>query len=529
MTPPLTEQALSLGVVILAAGRSARMGRPKLLLPWGHLAGAAQTSVLGHLLAQWRALGARQLAVVLAADDSSVPTELDRLGFPVEARVVNPAPDRGMFSSIQCAARWQGWQPGLTHWALVLGDQPHLRLETLQAVLELAARNPEAVCQPARAGRPRHPVVLPREVFARLAQSTVSDLKEFLSTQVVSVCESADPGLDLDLDYPADYEKALAMAAPQIVVLDGYTLNPGDLTWDSLLALGRCQIHDRTSDAEVLSRAGSAEILLTNKTALAREHLAALPGLRYVGILATGTNAVDLAAARERGVVVTNVPAYSTDSVAQATLALLLELTHGVGQHASTVRQGRWSQCPDFSYWDQPLIELAGLTLGIVGLGRIGQAVARWGIALGMNVVACTPRPLPAASTIPRVSLETLLRQSDVVSLHCPLTAQTRNLIDAQRLSWMKPTAFLLNASRGPLVDENALAQALNHGRLAGAGLDVLSVEPPPADNPLLSARNCLITPHFAWATRAARTRLMETAVANVSAFLRGKPQNVVN
>ena len=315
----------------------------------------------------------------------------------------------------------------------------------------------------------------------------------------------------------------------RIVVLDGYTLNPGDLNWNELNSLGSCKVYDRTSEAELPQRTAEGEILLTNKTVLNAATIQSLPQLQYIGVLATGTNVVDLSAARARGVPVTNVPAYSTSSVAQATMALLLELTNAVGHHAETVRAGRWSQQPDFSYWDQPLIELAGLTLGIVGFGRIGRAMADLGNAFGMPVLASFPRMQTVPPYVQHVDLETLLRQSDVISLHCPLTPETRHLINTQRLSWVKPTAFLLNSSRGQLVDEAALAQALNSAQLAGAGLDVLSEEPPAPDNPLLRARNCIITPHCAWATRAARERLMRVAVDNVRAFLSGQPQNVVN
>lgn len=314
-----------------------------------------------------------------------------------------------------------------------------------------------------------------------------------------------------------------------LVVLDGYTLNPGDLSWDELRALGPTQIYERTPANELLSRASEAEILLTNKTELKRTHLTEFQKLKYIGILATGTNIVDLVAARERGIIVTNVPAYSTASVAQTTLALLLELTQQVGHHAETVRQGAWSRCPDWCYWERPLIELAGLTMGIIGLGRIGSAVARLARALDMRVLAHNSKPRAAADYVSWVDLEQLFRQSDVVSLHCPLTSGNRQLVNRERLSWMKPGAFLLNTSRGQLVDEAALAEALNSSRLGGAGLDVLSVEPPPPDNPLLTARNCVITPHLAWGTRAARSRLLQTAIANIRAFLSGRPQNVVN
>ena len=315
----------------------------------------------------------------------------------------------------------------------------------------------------------------------------------------------------------------------QIVVLDGFTLNPGDLDWSEFKSLGHCEIYDRTPPAELLPRAANADILLTNKTALSSGDIQNLPRLRYIGVLATGTNVVDLAAARARGIPVTNVPTYGTKSVAQMTFALLLELAHHVGHHAQTVREGRWIRSADFCYWDFPLIELEELTLGIVGFGRIGRAVADLAAAFGLKVLAADPAAGTAPPFVRLVEIETLFRQSDIVSLHCPLTPQTARLVNARRLALMKPTAFLLNTSRGPLVDEPALADALNCGRLAGAALDVLAVEPPPADNPLLTAKNCLITPHLAWATRAARSRLMQIAVQNVRAFLQGKPENVVN
>jgi glycerate dehydrogenase len=314
-----------------------------------------------------------------------------------------------------------------------------------------------------------------------------------------------------------------------IVVLDGFTLNPGDLSWEELRSLGSCEIHDRTLPAELPGRAARHEILLTNKTVLHRATIESLPQLRYIGVLATGTNVVDLRAASERGIPVTNVPSYGTASVAQTTIALLLELAHGVGHHARTVRQGQWTRAADFCYWDQPLVELQGLKMGIIGFGRIGQAVADLAGAFGMSVLVFTPRPKAARDFVRFVDLETVFRESDVVSLHCPLTPETRELVNAERLGWMKPSTFLLNCSRGQLVDEFALAHALDSGRLAGAGLDVLSAEPPPSDNPLLTARNCLITPHYAWGTRAARSRLMRCAVENVRAFLEGRPQNVVN
>lgn len=315
-----------------------------------------------------------------------------------------------------------------------------------------------------------------------------------------------------------------------IVVLDGFTLNPGDLSWDALRALGSCSLYDRTPPDQVVARTAGAEVALTNKTVLNAAQMAALPQLRYIGVLATGTNVVDLAAARAQGIVVTNVPAYSTRSAAQLTLALLLELCHHVGHHAGTVRGGRWSRSPDFCYWDYPLVELDGRTLGIVGFGSIGRAVADLARAFGMQVQVHTRRPeLAAGSGVKCVGLDELFRTSDVVSLHCPLTEQTRQLVNASRLRLMKPTAFLLNTGRGPLVDEGALAAALREGQLAGAALDVLSVEPPPVHHPLFQAPNCLITPHIAWATDAARKRLMQQAVENVRAFLAGQPINRVN
>ncbi|MEY2428454.1 MAG: glycerate dehydrogenase [Verrucomicrobiota bacterium] len=314
----------------------------------------------------------------------------------------------------------------------------------------------------------------------------------------------------------------------KIVVLDGHTLNPGDLSWDEFRKLGPCDVHERSAPEQIVSRASDAEVVLTNKAQLTRDHIQNLPRLKYIGVLATGTDCVDLAAARERNVVVTNVPAYGTKSVAQTTIALLLELTQRAGHHSRTVRDGKWSQNPDWCYWDRPLIELDGLTIGIVGFGRIGRAVSELAAAFGMSVLAYAPTPKSAPGVVRFVDLETLFRTSDFVSLHCPLTAETKNLVNAQRLSWMKPAAFLLNTSRGKLIDEAALADALNEGRIAGAGLDVLSVEPPPIQNPLLKAKNCIITPHLAWATRAARLRLMNIAVENTRAFLQGRPRNVV-
>lgn len=307
-----------------------------------------------------------------------------------------------------------------------------------------------------------------------------------------------------------------------IVVLDGHTLNPGDLTWDPLRKLGSCEIYERSTADEIVPRSKSAEIILTNKVVLNRGYMEAVPTLKYIGVTATGYNIVDVAAARERNIIVTNVPTYGTQSVAQMTFALLLELTQHVAHHAQTVREGRWTRSPDFCYWDYPLIELDGLTIGIIGYGRIGQAVGELAQAFGMKVITHSRKQSSE-------DLERLFRQSDVISLHCPLTPETKHLVNAERLKWMRATAFLLNTSRGPLIDEAALAEALNAGRIAGAGLDVLSVEPPLADNPLFKAKNCFITPHIAWATRAARSRLMDAAVGNVRAFVAGTPKNVVS
>lgn len=312
----------------------------------------------------------------------------------------------------------------------------------------------------------------------------------------------------------------------KIVVLDGYTNNPGDISWAPIEAVGSLAVYDRSAPHEIVPRVAGADVVLTNKAVVGREAIEALPDLKYIGVLATGYNCVDTAAARARGIPVCNVPEYSTPNVVQATFALLLELTNHVGHHAQTVRAGRWSACPDFCYWDGDLVELAGLTLGIVGYGRIGQGVAAVGRAFGMRILAHRR----TAGTAPEcVDLETLLRESDVVSLHCPLTTETKELIDARRIGLMKPSALLVNTARGPLVNEADLAKALDAGRLAGAGLDVLSVEPPPASNPLLTAKNCIITPHVAWATRNARRRLLEITAGNLRAFAAGTPRNVVN
>ena len=314
-----------------------------------------------------------------------------------------------------------------------------------------------------------------------------------------------------------------------IVVLDGFTLNPGDLSWDGLESLGDVTVHEHSTPDQVLERARGAEILLTNKTVVSGEHIARLPGLRYIGVLATGFNIVDVEAARARGIPVCNVPTYGTASVAQAAIAHLLNLTQRIGDHADAVNADRWAECRDFSFWDHPLVELEGLRFGVVGLGRIGRRTAELARAFGMQILACTRTPDPALDWVEYAALDDLFRRSDAVSLHCPLTPETEGIVDRRRLSQMKRTAFLINTSRGPLVDEEALREALEEGRIAGAGLDVMAVEPPAAGHPLYGVRNCYITPHNAWATGAARKRLLDTVVANVRAFLDGNPRNVVN
>ena len=320
------------------------------------------------------------------------------------------------------------------------------------------------------------------------------------------------------------------MTTPAIVVLDSHTLNPGDLSWDDLAEFGEFAVYDRTAPEDVITRSRGACILLTNKTILDRPAIYALPELAYIGVMATGYNVVDLDAARERGISVTNVPEYGTKSVAEMTFALLLELTRRVGLHDDSVRAGDWSRSPDFCYWRTPLVELDGRVMGIVGYGRIGCEVARIARAFGMTVIACDVRAEAEGSAGVRfVGLDRLFRESDVVSLHCPLTPETAGMVNRARLSIMKPGAFLINTGRGPLVNERDLAEALNAGRIAGAALDVLPQEPPDVGSPLIGALNCIITPHIAWAARAARKRLMNTVVENIRAFLAGNPVNVVN
>ena len=316
----------------------------------------------------------------------------------------------------------------------------------------------------------------------------------------------------------------------KIVILDGFTLNPGDLSWEDLEKLGECQIFDRTPPALVVQRAIDADILLTNKTPVSRRAITQLRNLKYIGVLATGYNIIDIEAAREKVIPVSNVPTYGTHSVAQMTMALILELTQHAGFHTDFVRKGEWSNAKDWCFWRHPLIELYGQTLGIVGYGRIGRTTGHLASAFGMNVLASDPLlPSGKQKGVQIVDLDTVFRESDIICLHCPLTPSTEEMINLEKLNRMKRTAFLINTSRGQLVNERDLARALNEGIIAGAGLDVLGVEPPSPDNPLLNAKNCLITPHIAWATTAARVRLMKVVVDNIKAFLNNKPQNVVN
>lgn len=315
-----------------------------------------------------------------------------------------------------------------------------------------------------------------------------------------------------------------------IVILDGYALNPGDLSYDRLTQFGTLKVYDRTTPEQLIERAREADALLTNKVVLGEQEMSQLPRLRYIGVQATGYNVVDVEAARRHGITVTNIPAYSTASVAQMVMAHLLNITQSVEYYAQQNRAGRWSTNPDFCYWDTSLIELVDKQMGIVGFGRTGGAVARLAQAFGMRVVVYTSKPqseLPEG--VEKVSLESLFATSDVVSLHCPLVPATHHLVNAERLALMKATAILINTARGPVVDEQALADALNSGALHAAGIDVLCEEPPCSDSPLLTARNCFVTPHIAWATIEARTRLLDICEANLRAFIDGHPQNVVS
>ncbi len=319
----------------------------------------------------------------------------------------------------------------------------------------------------------------------------------------------------------------------KIVILDGYCLNPGDLDWKGFEALGEVTVYDRTpvdNEEEILRRIGDSEIVLTNKTPITRSILDRRPGIRYVGLLSTGYNVVDTAAAREKGIPVCNVPGYGTAAVAQMAIALLLEICCKAGHHDRAVHEGRWSGCIDYCFWDGTLVELAGKTMGIIGYGSIGQATGEIAKALGMTVIATGPHPWGAgARPAPYVSLEELLVRSDVVSLHCPLFPETKGIINQETIARMKDGAILINTSRGPLLAERDVADALNSGKLYAAGVDVAETEPIPADSPLLTAKNCVITPHIAWAPLEARQRLMGIAVGNLRGFLAGSPENVVN
>ena len=315
----------------------------------------------------------------------------------------------------------------------------------------------------------------------------------------------------------------------KIIVLDGYGLNPGDLNWEGFESLGELTVYDRTLPSELMERAAGAEVFITNKTLITAENMADLPELKYIGVLATGYNVVDINAAKARGIVVTNIPAYSTASVAQMVFAHILNITQRVGYYADENKQGRWTKNADFCYWDTQLVELQGKKMGIVGLGNIGQATARIAQAFGMEVCVYSSKPqfvLP--SGIKKMDLDELFAECDVISLHCPLTPDTKEMVNADRLSKMKSNAILINTGRGPLINEQDLADALNEGRIAAAGLDVLSVEPSVEGNPLLTARNCFITPHIAWATLEARTRLMEIAGQNLKSYLNGQIINNV-
>lgn len=315
----------------------------------------------------------------------------------------------------------------------------------------------------------------------------------------------------------------------KIVALDGYAANPGDLSWDELKALGECVIYDRTAPEEVLERAADAEVVLTNKVVITAEMMAALPQLKYIGVMATGYNIVDIDAARERGIIVTNIPSYSTDSVAQMVFAHILNIAQQVQHHSEAVHQGRWTSSKDFCFWDTPLIELRGKKLGIVGLGNTGYTTARIAIGFGMEVYAYTSKSsFQLPPEIKKMELDQLFSECDIISLHCLLTDKTRELVNAARLKLMKPTAILINTGRGQLVNEQDLADALNNGQIYAAGLDVLSQEPPKADNPLLTARNCYITPHIAWASAAARERLMGILLDNLKGYIEGKVINNV-
>ncbi|NRA37126.1 MAG: D-2-hydroxyacid dehydrogenase [Planctomycetes bacterium] len=313
-----------------------------------------------------------------------------------------------------------------------------------------------------------------------------------------------------------------------IVILDAFTANPGDLSWDGIAALGNLTVYERSAPDEIITRCAGAEIILSNKVAINAEHMAALPDLKYIGVTATGTNVIDLAAAAQHGIIVTNIPAYGIQSVAQHVFALILQLSNQVALHDQAVHQGEWCSSDDFCFTKAPLHELDGLTLGIIGPGAIGQAVAKLGQAFGMQIIAYSRsnKNIPGISMCP---LEEVFAQSDVLSLHCPLSDSTAGIINTENLSRMKSSAFLINTGRGPLINEEDLANSLNSGKIAAAGLDVLSTEPPSSDNPLLQAKNCIITPHIAWATQAARQRMIHIAENNITAFINNENLNRVS
>ena len=339
--------------------------------------------------------------------------------------------------------------------------------------------------------------------------------------------------------FVGGHKKQETVTDMKLVILDAYTANPGDISWDAIKALTDAQgnrlnveIYERTTPEEMLSRATDAELLLTNKVQLTDEIMSRLPCLKYIGVLATGYNVVDIQAASQRGIIVTNIPAYSTASVAQMAMAHLLNITQMVALHSEQVKEGKWQNNSDFCFWETPLIELQGQTMGIVGLGNTGMATARIAQSMGMKVMAWTRKTTEELATInisKADTLEQLFSQADVLSLHCPLTPDTHHLVNANRLSLMKPTAILINTGRGPLINEQDLADALNQGRIYAAGLDVLEQEPPRNGSPLIGARNCHITPHIAWATQQARKRLIQIAAENLQAFIMGKPMNCVN
>lgn len=317
----------------------------------------------------------------------------------------------------------------------------------------------------------------------------------------------------------------------KIVILDGYTENPGDLSWDALAELGELTVYDRTAEADIVSRIGDAELVITNKTPITADTLEKCPSIRYIGVLATGYNVVDVETAKAKGIPVTNIPTYGTDAVGQFAIALLLEVCHHIGHHNKAVHEGRWENCEDFCFWDYPLIELAGKTMGVIGYGRIGQVTGRIAQALGMKVLAHDGhrRPELESETCRYVELDELLENSDVISLHCPLFPSTQGIINKDSIAKMKDGVIILNNSRGPLIVEEDLAEALKSGKVQAAAVDVVSTEPIKGDNPLLSAPNCIITPHISWAPKESRQRLMNIAVDNVKQFLAGTPVNVVN